>query len=170
MRSVRPTARMLWLFAPGVALAGVAAWWPALLAGVVVWNALVLVAFALDERAVRRNGLRVARELPEIVMRGKSFQARFTLENGSARPLAISVDDGYPHGIEPRDVAFEERLPAGATMVRSIALKGLRRGGHPLSPPTVTCVGPLGLARATSEGEGAVKSLSVIADVTALGR
>ena len=170
MRSVRPTARMLWLFAPGVGLAGAAAWWPALLAAVLIWNALVLVAFALDERAARASGLQLTRALPDVVMRGKSFEVRFTLESRSGRPLAISVDDHLPDGVEPREIAFEERLPAGATRVHAVALKALRRGRHPLSPPTITCVGPLGLSRCTREGDGAAAALSVIADVSALGR
>jgi uncharacterized protein (DUF58 family) len=163
---------MLWLFAPGVGLAGAAAWWPALLAAVVIWNALVLVAFVLDERAARANGVQVSRASPEVVMRGKPFEVRFTLENRSGRPVTISVDDHFPDGVEPREIAFEEPLPAGATRVRTFALKGLRRGRHPLSPSTITCVGPLGLSRSTREsvGEGAAAALSVIADVSALGR
>ena len=54
-----------------------------------------------------------------------------------------------------------------------MALVCRRRGRHALSPPTVTLTGPLGLARATGEIGGddpASASLSVIADVSALGR
>jgi uncharacterized protein (DUF58 family) len=173
MSAIRPTARTLWLFGPGLLIAAAAvARWPALLALLALANGLLLIALAVDARAARAADLRITRELPSTVMRGKAFWLGITVENRSRRAVRLTIEGLLPADLEPRALRIDGRAAAGATLSRSFKLAGRRRGRLVLSPLTVTVTGPLGLARVTRVDldDGASVPLAVIADVSAVGR
>jgi uncharacterized protein (DUF58 family) len=187
MRAVRPTRKLLLLFLPGVALAAWATAVPWLLLVVGAFDLVLVAAFLIDARAADAHRPRVTRALPKSVMRDQPFSITYTIENRSRRSMAIAVEDRFPADVEPREVSLRAHLPAGgaaaggdpagtraSSVIRSVALSCRRRGRHALSPPTVTLTGPLGLARSSGQvddgDDGASSALSVIADVSALGR
>src|SRR5581483_2805686 len=122
MLSIRPTRKLLLLFAPGVALAAVGGGSQAVLVAVIALNVLVLGAFWLDARAARAAQPYVTRAVPHTVMREKAFAITYTLENRSARAAAVAVDDRFPAHIEPREVSLRARLAPGARETRSFTL------------------------------------------------
>jgi uncharacterized protein (DUF58 family) len=171
MLAIRPTRKLLLLFAPGVVLAVAGGTAPSALGVVVALNLLVVVAFLLDARAAAVARPRVTREPPRTVMREKAFPITYTIANESSRASTITVEDRFPADVEPREVSLRVRLPPGAVDTRAFALTCRRRGRFPLPPPTITFTGPLGLARATADADrGAESTLAVIADVSAVGR
>ncbi len=170
MTSVRPTARLLALFVPALLLAVAAARLPALLAAVAAADAVLLLAFLADARAAWTAPVRVARGLPATVMRGKPFSFAVTVENPSRRALSVAVAGRLPAEIEPRDLYAAQRLPPGGAVTHAFPVACRRRGRHHLAPLAVTVTGPLGLARATRSHGDTAAALSVIADVSAVGR
>jgi uncharacterized protein (DUF58 family) len=170
MTSLRPTPKLLLLFAPALLLAVAAARWPGLLAAVAAADALVLIAFALDARAALALPVCVVRQTPTAVMRGRPFEAAITVENRSRRTVSVTVEGRLPAGFEPRELRVVGRLAPGTTLARAFTAKGLRRGRYPLAPLTTTVTGPLGLARAVAARDDAPAALSIIADVSAVGR
>jgi uncharacterized protein (DUF58 family) len=161
---------MLLCFTPALLLALAAARWPGLLVEVAAANALALVAFALDARAALAVPVRVSRQAPAAVMRTRTFAVAIAIQNRSRRAFAVTVEGRLPAGFEPRELRLAGRLAPGATLEQTFTSTGLRRGRYPLAPLTTTVTGPLGLARVCSARDEQPATLSIIADVSAVGR
>jgi uncharacterized protein (DUF58 family) len=125
--------------------------WPNALSGLLLLDALWIVALALDATlAARRLPVTVAREAPPAFSVGRALPVRYRWTHSAPRPLAVLVREELPPPLGIVSATRRLRLLPGATTTETLAITPVRRGRGIGGTLHLRMLGPLGLAwRAT---------------------
>lgn len=133
---------VLVVIAAAAALSGGAAWAVAL-----VLDAAVAALVAYDVRsAPAPKALGVAREIPPVLMVGRSDRVVLRVHNPTRRRLAVTLRDATLPSLGRAPKRHDLVLPPGAWARADAKLAPTRRGFAAVGPITVRAGGPLGLA------------------------
>lgn len=115
--------------------------------GVVVWNALLVIATAVDwARAPHPERLTVTRDAPSVITHGAPAGVAWTVHNPTGRRLRVALADDLPPALgAPTRRATVTVPPRGRARGR-VALHPQRRGRFVLGRVTLRVTGPWGLA------------------------
>jgi uncharacterized protein (DUF58 family) len=116
--------------------------WPPLLLA----NAVLLAAALVDALlATDPSRVEVQRDLPPVMSLGTSGELTWTLRNPTRRTLRIAGADAVAPSLRATTRRLSGKVPAGARLHRTTALRPTRRGRFELPGMVLRVDGPLGL-------------------------
>jgi uncharacterized protein (DUF58 family) len=122
----------------------VVAAWTAVM--VLVLDALLLAAFALDVLRARRSRLTATRRWPPLLFQGAPTEVQVRMESSSGREIVLRLREALHPGLSDGPLRLETRIGRGRGVVWSYSLAPRRRGEHDVGPLTARILGPWGLA------------------------
>jgi uncharacterized protein (DUF58 family) len=121
----------------------VAAWTAAV---VLVLDALLLAAFALDVVRARRTGLTATRQWAPLLFQGAGTDVQVRMDSSSGRQVVVRAREALHPGLAAGPLRLETRIPRDRGIVWRYSLSPRWRGEHEVGPLTVRLLGPWGLA------------------------
>lgn len=138
-----PAARLLRILGLATLLVLVGVVRPAVAWGVLAFDALLLLAFAVDLRRARRVELEASREWPRILVQGAEAEIAVRVA-GDAHATHLRLREPLHPGLADAPRRTEMELDGAATWRYEVVPR--RRGEHEAGPLVARLLGPWGLA------------------------
>lgn len=157
---------------------------PGLAVQALIFDGLLLLAFAFDLWRSRAVEVQVLRKWPPLLMQGTAADVTLEVSNGQDRKIHLRLREALHPGLAAAPQQKAMALPAKGVLGWTYRILPQRRGEHSVGPLTLRVLGPWGLAWSQREvlGEeqqkvfpqvrwdGKVGQLLVLAHHRSLGR
>jgi uncharacterized protein (DUF58 family) len=155
---VKPTGRLLVLFALGIAPAAFAARHPSALLATAGWDAGLIALLILElTLGIRARWIEIERALPDKICVGEENACAVVVRNFGPLPVRVRVVEGWPAELEAAPEVLAGRVPSHREISLAYKVVPGGRGEFELSPASVWVRSPLGLVERRFEFGGSSK-------------